>query len=388
MPRNEDRGPRFKRRHRFLLRSGLLGLLLAWLCLMGWPTRPGPFAYNWRHLTLLAASLLAAFLAARRLRRTNPMGLRDYLAKRQSGLLLTGACFCGLLAAEWTARIMKLAEWGAGQGPLQPSFRLAQYDINAQGFRGGNFPLPEDRTAVNILGLGDSFAFGQGVKWEDTFLKRVEESLNRQRQGRKPVRTLNASRPGWNTNTESMFLEQYGRLFEPAVAIVAFTLNDAEIEPYALLPITGQDWEQLWLWRSHLFFLLVKAYNLRIRPYENFITGLYGDDQASWRYCQEALRRIVFFCRQTKTTPLLVIFPILQDMDDYRFAALHRKVREAGQAAGFDVLDLLESFRNYPQPTRNLRVSRGDWHPNAEGHRLAAEAILTKLKELKIPAGP
>jgi len=45
-------------------------------------------------------------------------------------------------------------------------------------------------------------------------------------------------------------------------------------------------------------------------------------------------------------------------------------------------LDLLDTFRQYPDPTESLRVSVGDWHPNAQGHRLMAEAVLKTITEI------
>ena len=377
--KKDDRGPRLKRKHRTRLRLAGAGLLLSWCCLMGWPTRPGPFAYGWPFFAALGLCAAAAALPWLSLRRANPEALVALLRGRRGALLVLAGCAAGLLAAEWATRLSGRAEWGGGQGPLQPSFRLARYRINSLGLRGGEFPEPGAGAEDRVLVLGDSFAFGQGVGEHETFPRIIEETLNAQRPDR-TVRVLNASKPGWNTVDEHLFLEKLGRAYGARTTIVAFTLNDAESEPYFLTPLTGTLWETRWLWRSHIFFLGVKAYNAAAQPYEAHIRALYADDRPGWRDCRQALDLIARRCRQDSSRPVLAIFPILQNLERYPFGPAHAAVAAAARQAGFEVLDLLDDFRASGLPAERLRGSAGDWHPNAEGHRLAARALLRLLK--------
>jgi len=134
-----------------------------------------------------------------------------------------------------------------------------------------------------------------------------------------------------------------------------------------------------WLWRSHLYFLAVKAYHATARPYDAHIRDLFAEDRPGWRDCRQALGLIAQRCRQLGSRPVLLIFPLLQDFDRYPYRDLHEAAALAGRQAGFEVVDLLEDFRAGGLPARKLRVSGGDWHPNAEGHRLAAQALLRIL---------
>ena len=193
--------------------------------------------------------------------------------------------------------------------------------------------------------------------------------------------TVNAARPGWSTAQEYKFLLAGGLdRYQPRGLVLQFTLNDAEIQPYYLYPITPwPQFEMTRLWRSHLFFLIVKARNQSTRPYEAFVRGQFMDGTREWDLFKKSLHGIAAECRRRKIRPIFAMFPILQDLDKYLFEDIHTKVAAEAKDAGFVVIDLLEKYRAHPEPTATLRVSPGDWHPNAKGHAIAAEAILPYL---------
>jgi lysophospholipase L1-like esterase len=356
---------------------GVFGAAGVSLWLLGYPSYPGPYeatpGYGFGLLGFGAAAVLPFVLLAR----GGSEALLAELKRRAPVLLIVGGLLGGLLAAEFGIRLTGRAEWGGGQGPLQPSFRLRTYKMNPDGFRGPSLTKEAMSGRRVLMGLGDSFTFGQGVRWEETFLQRLERAINEDgRLG--AVVTVNASYPGWNTAQQLNFLLEKGfERYRPNGMVVQFTLNDAEIQPYYLLPITPwPKFEVTRLWRSHAFFLVVKARNLATRPYEDFIRGLYADRSRTWDVFRRSLAAIAAEARRRGVYPVFVLFPILQDLDEYLFEDIHEKVAAEARSRGFKVVDLLPLYRAYPEPTETLRVSPGDWHPNAEGHRIAAEAIL------------
>lgn len=379
--------PRLRAGGRFGVSLGSAGALGAAVWLLGFPTTPGPFAptpgYGISLAVLAATAILPFFLLAR----GDSEALAAELKRRSSGLMIVGGLTAGLLACEFGVRVSGRAEWGGGQGPLQPSFGLKRYRINREGFRGPDMDSEREKGKRVLMGLGDSFTFGQGVAFEETFLQRLEGALNAA-GGPGRVVTVNAAKPGWNTAQELRYLLEGGfERHRPRALVLQFTLNDAEIQPYYLEPVTGwPEFEMRTLWRSHLFFMLVKAFNLKTRPYEVFIRGLYADGSPGWELFRRSLARIASECRARRVYPVFVLFPILQDLDRYGFEDIHAKVAEEARSRGFKVVDLLAAYRAHPSPTKSLRVSPGDWHPNAEGHRIAAEAILPAL--LQRPSGP
>src|SRR5262249_20298303 len=81
--------------------------------------------------------------------------------------------------------------------------------INRLGMRGPELEAnreggPGSARGRRILGIGDSFTFGPGVRDEDTFLRRLESSLAR---GGGKVEVLNAGIEGFSTADEVAYLE-------------------------------------------------------------------------------------------------------------------------------------------------------------------------------------
>src|SRR5215475_7273432 len=83
-----------------------------------------------------------------------------------------------------------------------PEFSLT-YSTNAEGFRDQGIYLNKERdtTKVRILALGDSFTFGVGSEYEDTWLAKLEKEL---KIHGKPIEIIKAGIPGYN-----QFLEYY-----------------------------------------------------------------------------------------------------------------------------------------------------------------------------------
>ena len=93
--------------------------------------------------------------------------------------------------------------------------------INGHGFRGDEVPVEKRAGMFRILVLGDSVAFGQGVREEDTFSKQLEGLLNEDPSG-PTVEVLNAGVRGYNTFQELLLLKEGGLAFDPDLVLVAY----------------------------------------------------------------------------------------------------------------------------------------------------------------------
>ncbi len=74
----------------------------------------------------------------------------------------------------------------------------------------------------------------------------------------------------------------------------------------------------------------------------------------------------------------LVIYPLIESLEDYPFTSIHQQVRELARAAGLPVLDVLPRLADYP--TEALQVHSSDHHPNGQAAQVAADAIAAWLK--------
>lgn len=341
------------------------------LHLMGWPTPQGPFKPSPDFYAGLAAFLYIGGCCAYGLRG------RGILRRRARFLVAAAAASVSLLAAERAARLLRLAETSGGQGPLQPAVE----EMRAEGSRPARLGPAGPPSRGLVLGLGDSFAYGQGVRREETFLYLIQEALDR-RAGRGSYAVINAAEPGWNTADEHDYLLAEGLALNPKLVILQLTLNDPEAQLYQIHPLTPfENLETRYLWRSHLFFMAVKAYNARLFPYEGYIKDLYEKNAPGRERFLTSFKGIARECRRRGIRPVLAVFPLFTDLREYPFRDIHAWLSKQGKAAGYRVADLLPAYQGSGLTAQELRVSRWDHHPNAAAHRIAAEEILKVLEK-------
>ncbi|KQC08846.1 MAG: hypothetical protein APR62_03955 [Smithella sp. SDB] len=102
--------------------------------------------------------------------------------------------------------------------PKQLDYTL---DTNSYGFRGQDWDLSSNRK--NIVILGDSFAFGWGVQWEQT----VGEIIEKELQKKDPAyQVINLAMPGWDMDTIIRSFELYKDIIKPVAVIYVFCPND------------------------------------------------------------------------------------------------------------------------------------------------------------------
>ena len=94
-------------------------------------------------------------------------------------------------------------------------------DTNSDGFRGPDWDLSASRK--NIVILGDSFAFGWGVQWEETIGKILERNL----QKNDPTyQVINLAMPGWDIDLIIRSFELYKDILKPVAVVYVFCPND------------------------------------------------------------------------------------------------------------------------------------------------------------------
>jgi hypothetical protein len=97
-------------------------------------------------------------------------------------------------------------------------------DTNAYGFRGPDWDLSANRK--NVVILGDSFAMGWGVQWEQTMGKILEKELQKTDPA---YQVINLAISGWSLDQIIRAFELYKDLFKPVAVVYAFCANDINI---------------------------------------------------------------------------------------------------------------------------------------------------------------
>ncbi|MBI5363569.1 MAG: SGNH/GDSL hydrolase family protein [Planctomycetes bacterium] len=92
--------------------------------------------------------------------------------------------------------------------------------INSDGFRGPEWPPEKSgKRGKRVLVLGDSYAFGWGVRFEDTFAARLQSA-------HPEWEVLDAAVSGYATDQELLLLRRMRARVDPDVVVCVFCAND------------------------------------------------------------------------------------------------------------------------------------------------------------------
>jgi len=315
----------------------------------------------------------------------------DAVSSRRRAEILLVLCSVGvfLLLAEGAVRLLGAGQPRAtGYAPVDTK-RRAMRPRNANGYRDLERAVPRPPGVRRVVSLGDSFAWGASVEFDDAYPQRLERGLNRRRRERWEV--VNLALPGMNTVDQAAQLEQEGMAYGPDVVVLGFVLNDSE-DATAAEARRAADWEEERpgpprdaLDRSALFRMVrtrlwATAENRRrISGYKS----MYADGAPGWVAARTALKAMGALSRARGVPFMVAIFPLFGNPLDgrYPFPEIHGKVAEAAAAAGAKVVDFLPSYRGLRW---ELLVVDGvdDEHPNEVAHRIAANVILRALDDV------
>lgn len=305
-----------------------------------------------------------------------------------------------LLAAAFVEVGLRIAGAGAprptGYAPVNTN-RRAMRPQNSRGYRDHERVQPKPAGVKRVLSLGDSFAWGASVEFEDAYPQRLERGLTRRRRERWEV--VNLALPGMNTVDQAGQLAGEGFQYEPDVVVLGFVLNDSE-DAQAAETRRALEWDEpkrpdprAWQRSALLRFVGNRVWatmenRRRVRGY----LSMYADEASGWVASRDALRAIGTRCRERGVPFVVAIFPLFGNPLDesYPFSGVHAKVAQAAADAGARVVDLLPAYRGLRW---DVLVVDGadDEHPNEIAHRIASNVLLHALDEvvpLPDTAGP
>ncbi len=238
-----------------------------------------------------------------------------------------------------------------------------------------------ERDTERLIVLGDSVTDGYGVERSERYQERLATMLG-EAGDRHEIVTLAV--PQYSTRQEVTLLSRIGVGIKPDRVILAYVLNDP-IEDGSINRFFRRDraaslllhWIHERLGRSALD-------GERVEGCEFF--DYYSRAHCirdTWRTVQDAFGELEALSRKHEFGTLVVIFPLLDgapgsSFADYPWAFVHEQVSREARSHGFAVLDLLPTFARHSPA--ELKITPADLlHPNALGHRLAAEAIFAEI---------
>jgi hypothetical protein len=261
------------------------------------------------------------------------------------------------------------------------------YHMNRWGFRGPDFALAPEPGVRRIALLGDSFTFGEGVRFEDTLGEQLERLLSSDGSA---VEVLPFAVGNWSTADEIRFLEQRGMDFAPDLVVVVYVLNDAETsQKLDLWQEFRRRYESRSFARSYFaswVYARLARRELARRYVEQTIAAASADREA-WQRSMAYLARGREIARAGGAGFAVAVYPFLYELDaTHPFRGLHQQVVGFCRSRGIAVLDLLDAFDG--QDHAALWAHPSDQHPNERAHAIAADALARFIRDtpLRTPA--
>lgn len=273
--------------------------------------------------------------------------------------------------------------------------------VNQLGYIGPEVKPTKPTSALRVVGIGDSITM-YGTYEGYNYLTQLGK---RWRVEGKNVQVLNFAVGGYDTAQELRTLETKGLAYQPDVVVLGYCLNDGFAELFVFNQLTGKialgdkertevetviamnsDGEGQGLAIVDFFSRKVRAASADLTR-EVFEATVF--ESKVWAESMAGLKRLGELSKTHGFRAVVVIFPFLVDFESYLFGTLHSRVAAAAAGAGVEVVDLREAYSSVGY--RSLRnnndgeMSEDYVHPNEQGHRIAVEALMERLKSTVSP---
>lgn len=228
----------------------------------------------------------------------------------------------------------------------------------------GGRPSPDD-TAPTILGLGDSQALGQGVRYEDTLYAKL----------------------GVNLDTAVRNVAVKGYDLDEVVSRYAYEARDPGKYEWVIYALVLDDFgldrtkhqapessaRSSWRTRSatvNFFAHIAEQWALSEATTAAYLQSYSGD---TFRDKATQIERLRDAVQSDGGRMLLVIWPLLYDFETYPFQPVHNTLLRLAEELNIPVVDGLDVLRE--REASSLWVHAVDHHPNEVAHALMADAV-------------
>jgi hypothetical protein len=262
-----------------------------------------------------------------------------------------------------------------------------EYRREIEGVRGPRirqFPAPG---VARVAGVGDSFAFGEGVAFESSLFAAM------QRRASARVEMVNVAESGADFALDVEQVEWAFDQLSCSRAIVVYVPNDVGLAPelearhdavFDLINVrtaelAGETTRPWWARASRLGAFVhdrSRMSAVTAKTLQNYRDAY--DPERNGAELAVLRDRFARLARHAGGPVVLVLYPLMYELRDYPLADVHRRVAAMARAEGLAVLDLAPAFAG--EDERDLWVHRLDHHPNARAHDLAAEAVVDWLR--------
>jgi len=271
-----------------------------------------------------------------------------------------------------------------------------EYKHNSLGFRDEEHALAKGNGVFRILAVGDSFTYGLGIPYGQSYLRLLENTLN-SRTGIHPrIEIIKMGIPRFFSEPERKVLQYYGMQYHPDLVLVGFLRNDV-IDTFAgtdsirvskdgyLISREGEVLGELARWlfiHSHAcraVFSRYVAYKKKSKPRAHWSDLCYpeGYHEKDWKKVEAENKKMVEVARGANAKIAFVYIP---EINDCAVPAMRlEKWCDSQGVPSINTVPYMESRATL----RNMRdlFWRTDNHYNFRGYQALAEAVYSELTE-------
>ncbi len=257
---------------------------------------------------------------------------------------------------------------------------------NSRGFLDEEHAVPAPPGVRRLVVIGDSVAQGVGVGRENAFPEQLERILNAG-AAEPAVEVVLLARAGYSTGQELRVLAVEASRYQPAAVLWSYVLNDPAH------PLFHNPSGELGLYhyapRSHLAHLVASGLFLLREAWQALDCRAEYHARLHCVYREGIgadLEKIGTWSRTQGVPVVFAIHPVFEQggrFETYSLANVHADLADMARHAGLHPVDLVEAYAGHDPETLKLPDPPGwhdAWHPNTEGHRLAAEILAARLR--------
>lgn len=279
---------------------------------------------------------------------------------------------------------------------------------NRDGFRGSRNYLRKRTAGVKrVLLLGDSFVFGWGVGDEETFGAHLESNSQN-------LEAINLGVCAYGIDQILLSFQKLGRQFHPDYVFIGIYQEDfwratraftdaGYAKPYFSLSKSGNlelhnvpspkpfelrsnqfpeviykhSAEKILL--QSVLYRVIKKSILKVGRDLNLLDPSLTDE---WFLGRVILHKLVQEIHSINAEPVILIIPPKDWLQNTKPTSLQKSLRRFAEREKVDLIDLTPAFSNLVSKFKLTDYYiKDDWHWTAQGHRLAAQILISYLKE-------
>jgi hypothetical protein len=223
--------------------------------------------------------------------------------------------------------------------------------------------------------LGDSYAYGFGIRYEDSFVALAEKALH--------LPLANLDQP--SADVEGALRKQLhgtGARLKPKLILYGLHLNDVFRFPSDYLITNPLLTDSALLRHSRLAEFAVKKWDALIERRRRIRELLNPASYEAYTFTANfaALEKMNAEARARRAAFRVIILPLFVDVRQDTFRPLYNGVRERLERAGIAIIDLSDGWRQFADS--DLWITPYDQHPNELANRLFAERLAQELRKL------